>query len=104
MIRFTRFRMSAHIVLVCRKLFHAAAAEGKGSRFKDAFDYVSARIAEVQQNGVAPASTLYEVAAEIVYRWRVHRSGTRIPSDEPIEWARLLEFAASATGQLGSNN
>lgn len=83
-------------VLLGRRLFHLARKEDKGRAFKDALDYTREAMSRVESAAVAIAPELHQLAADILYRWRIQSHSGRRPS-EAIEWALLHDYAANAS-------
>jgi hypothetical protein len=92
-------------VLLGRKLLYSAQKEEKGKEFNSLYQFIKDTMARIRSSGGAVSGELHELAAHVLYRWKVHVPGA-IKSREQVDWTGLYEHAvegmraASNTGTV----
>jgi hypothetical protein len=71
--------------LAARALLHSARISGKGSAYKNGFEYCSECIKKVGEAGAVPLSALHDVRLQTLYEWRIH-AWRRRPKGGFIDW------------------
>lgn len=88
-------------VLVARKLMSISHGSGKGSVYREAFDYCLKRVEDIENSGARVSAGLAEVMAEIYYHWRIVRAISTKTQDNIIDWSLLLSLARQAPDRPG---
>lgn len=76
-------------VVVARKQLSEAREAYKGKKFKDVYEYIIACRQRVLKEGRYIDKRLFEIQAEVIYWWRIHRAMLS-PIDIEIDWSELL--------------
>lgn len=87
--------------VACRRFLAEARSQGKGSAFNRAMTYAQKCIADVRAAKADPAAALFDVAAQILYEWRIS-GAVRGEHRGKIDWAYFLSLVHPALQDLGT--